>query len=115
MKTKVSEKWVKAQVVKQLKAAGAYYFYPVANGYMQTGVPDIVACLNGVFIGIECKAGSNKPTVIQERNLAAITLAGGRALVINEHNLDSLDKVIKQFTNAADGGNLINSIKEQTT
>jgi len=94
-KKKVSEKWVKAQVVKMLKEAGAYYFYPVANGYMQTGVPDIVACIKGVFVGVECKAGSNKPTVIQERNLAAITLAGGRALVVNEDTLDTLAQTIK--------------------
>ena len=29
---KVTEKWVKQQVVKTLKSLGAYYFYPVANG-----------------------------------------------------------------------------------
>jgi len=92
--TKISEKWVKAQVVKRLKAAGAYYFYPVANGYMQTGVPDIVACVEGRFVGIECKAGNNKPTVIQERNLEAIKASGGISIVINEHNIDSLDSIL---------------------
>jgi Holliday junction resolvase len=97
VKKKVSEKWVKNQVITMLKDAGAYYFYPVANGYMQTGVPDIIACMHGEFIGIECKAGNNKPTVIQERNLAAIEESGGIALVINEDSLDLLRDVLSTY------------------
>lgn len=97
-KAKVSEKWVKAQVVKRLKELNAYYFYPVASGYMRTGVPDIVVCFKGRFIGIECKAGNNKPTEIQNRNLSAINKSGGIAIVVNENNLkelkDLLDSII---------------------
>jgi hypothetical protein len=33
---------VKAKAVAQLKALGAYYFYPVTGGYGSSGVPDIV-------------------------------------------------------------------------
>jgi len=51
------EKKVKNAVVAILKEYGAYYFYPVTGGYGSSGVPDIVACHLGKFIGIECKAG----------------------------------------------------------
>jgi len=78
---------VKAKVVAQLKVLGAYYFYPVTSGYGSSGVPDIVGCLNGKFFGIECKAGKNKPTPLQEKNLKMIEATGGIALVINENNL----------------------------
>lgn len=78
---------VKKKVVDQLKALGAYYFYPVTGGYGSSGVPDIVGCLNGMFFGIECKAGKNKPTALQLKNLREIAAAGGIALVINEENL----------------------------
>lgn len=78
---------VKAKVVAQLKVLGAYYFYPVTSGYGSSGVPDIVGCLNGKFFGIECKAGKNKPTPLQEKNLKMIEATGGIALVINEDNL----------------------------
>lgn len=91
---KVSEKWVKAQVVKMLKDLDAYYFYPVASGYMRTGVPDIVACLNGRFLGIECKANGNKTTEIQDRNLVAIKKNGGIAMVVDENNLDELKEYL---------------------
>ena len=81
------EKKVKQRVAKVLKYYGAYYFYPVTAGFGASGVPDIVACYKGRFIGIECKAGKNKPTDLQKRNLDAIVSNGGTALVINEENL----------------------------
>lgn len=79
---------VKKKVVAHLKDLGAYYFYPVTGGYGRSGVPDIIACMDGKFIGIECKAGKNKPTPLQEKNLNEITAAGGVALVVSETNMD---------------------------
>jgi hypothetical protein len=91
---KVTEKWVKAQVVKMLKELEAYYFYPVASGYMRTGVPDIVVCYKSHFLGIECKANGNRTTEIQDRNLVAIKKNGGIAVVIDENNLDQLKEML---------------------
>ena len=82
------EKKVKNKVVGILKQHGAYYFSPATYGYGRSGIPDIVACYQGQFIGIECKAGSNTTTALQDRELARIEKAGGTALVINEDNTD---------------------------
>lgn len=79
---------VKKVVVKQLKDLGAYYFYPVTSGYGASGVPDIVGCYQGAFFGIECKAGKNKPTPLQKKNLEAIAESGGISLVVNEDNMN---------------------------
>lgn len=81
------EKKVKNKVVEVLKAHGVYYFFPATYGMGRSGVPDIVCCYRGTFIGIECKAGAGRTTALQERELAAIGAAGGVALVINEKNL----------------------------
>jgi Holliday junction resolvase len=94
---KVKEKWVKQQVVKLLKDRGAYYFYPVASGYMSSGVPDIVACYRGAFMGIECKAGDNKPSVLQEKNLKQIRDNEGVAMVVNEDNLIAFQDFLKHM------------------
>ena len=91
----VKEAKVKKKVVALLKEAGAYYFYPVTGGYGHSGVPDIVACYKGMFIGIECKAGKNKPTPLQNKNLKAITEAGGIATVINEENIDEVKEYLR--------------------
>ena len=77
---------VKRVVTKQLREMGAYYFFPATGGYGRSGVPDIVGCYKGLFFGIECKAGKNKPTALQEKNLRDIQQAGGFQVVINEEN-----------------------------
>lgn len=91
------ESKVKKQVVQVLKDRGAYYFYPVTSGYGASGVPDIVACYKGRFVGIECKAGKNKPTDLQQRNLDAIVGSGGIALVINETNVADLVSALSEM------------------
>ena len=81
---------VKAKVVKILKTHGVYYFYPVTGGFGRSGVPDVVCCRNGHFLAIECKAGKNKPTPLQEAEMQKIRDAGGTTMVINETNIDEL-------------------------
>jgi len=88
---------VKKKVVAQLKEMGAYYFYPVTGGYGFSGVPDIVGCYQGIFFGIECKAGSNKPTALQDKNLTDIRNQKGIAVVINENNIDSVRNLFDDY------------------
>ena len=90
---------VKKKVVAQLKEMGAYYFYPVTGGYGFSGVPDIVGCYKGIFFGIECKAGSNKPTALQDKNLSDIKKQKGIAVVINEENMDDINSIFSNYYN----------------
>jgi Holliday junction resolvase len=90
---------VKARVVARLKADGAYYFYPMSYGMGRSGVPDIICCFGGRFLAIECKAGKNKPTQLQQHEIARIRAAGGIALVINETNMADLDAALQELQN----------------
>lgn len=87
---------VKKKIVAVLKEHGAYYFYPVTGGFGRSGVPDIIVCHGGRFIGIECKAGKNKPTPLQEKNLQDIEVAGGIAMVVNEDNITDVKKCLEE-------------------
>ena len=88
-----------ARVKKKIRAIldefEAYYAMPIGTGYGKSGVPDFLVCCNGRFIGIEAKAGSNKPTALQEHNMQKIFDAGGYALVINEDNLHVLQELLE--------------------
>ena len=53
-----------------------------------------MGCYNGKFFGIECKAGSNKPTALQERNLKEITASEGMAFVVNEDNMHNIAELL---------------------
>lgn len=94
------EKKVKDKCVKLLKAYDVYYFFPATHGYGRSGVPDIICCTQGRFLAIECKAGDNKPTALQEKEMADIRKQGGITLVINESNLTLLEDLLKELTGA---------------
>ena len=90
------ERKVKMKVGLTLKKLGAYHCTPVTGGFGNSGVPDLLVCYKGRFIGIECKAGKGKLTALQESNLKAIELSGGVALVINETNVEDLQQLIEE-------------------
>ena len=85
---------VKAKIKGILKAHNVYYAMPIGTGYGNSGVPDFLVCAKGMFIGVEAKAGKNKPTLLQEEHLRRIRSAGGVAMVVNEDNINELRKVL---------------------
>lgn len=89
------ESKVKRDVTTMLKNRGAYYFYPVAGALgARAGIPDIIVCYRGWFIGIECKAGRGKPTDYQLNQIDAIQKAGGIAFVVNELNIKAVQDIL---------------------
>lgn len=88
------EKKVKDAVTKILKERHAYYFFPVTGGFGRSGIPDIVACYRGNFVAIECKAGANRPTALQEQEMRKINSAQGVALWVNEKTINDVTKLL---------------------
>lgn len=91
------ESKVKLAVVKLLKQYGVYFFFPATHGYGRSGVPDIVCCIKGKFLAIECKAGKGEPTALQQREMMQIHQAGGMAMVVKE-DLTLLEFLLKELT-----------------
>jgi Holliday junction resolvase len=85
---------VKAAVKKLLDEIGIYHFSPVQNGMGRAGIPDIIGCYNGRFLGIECKAGKGKTTALQDLELEKIRQAKGFAYVVNETNIQDLKELL---------------------
>ncbi len=94
---KTPEGKVKTKVVDILKSEDVYYFFPATHGYGRSGVPDIVACVNGHFLAIECKAGTNKPTALQVREIERIRHNGGYAVVANEQNWEMVRPLVRKL------------------
>lgn len=93
---------VKEKVKKLLTQRGAYWYMPMGTAiYTRNGVPDFLVCYRSVFIGIETKAGYNKPSALQKLELINIKNAGGIGLVVNEKNLGTIENVLE----AIDSGN----------
>lgn len=97
---------VKKELLKLLDQFGerCFYYMPVQNGMGQTGIPDIMAIINGVAFAFECKATpKQKPTTLQAFALQKIHKACGVAWVVDNESI-SLVKLLlenmddQQFT-----------------
>lgn len=75
------EKSIETNIKKYLKSKGAYYVKYFGNSFSQAGVPDILACYKGKFLGIEVKNEKGKTSPLQDANILAIKKAGGISFV----------------------------------
>ncbi len=75
------EALLKAKMVQMIceTYSAPYIFRPVQMG-LGAATLDIIACINGRFVGIEAKTPGNLPTPRQNSVIRAINDAGGVAL-----------------------------------
>jgi Holliday junction resolvase len=89
------EKTFENKIKRMLKDNGAYFVKFFANSFTKTGVPDILACINGYFVGIEVKAENGHPSELQLYNIEQIRNAGGFAFVVYPSGYTDLCKIIE--------------------
>ncbi len=98
MAANTPENKVKTAIKRWLTERGIYYFSAAAGPFSVHGVPDIIVCYKGLFIGIEVKAPGkeNNLTPNQRQHLDRINSSGGIAFVASsvqtvQRRLSSLD------------------------
>lgn len=77
-----NEKTYENKVKKHLQSVGAWEVKFFGCAYTRAGVPDVLSCYKGKFIGIEVKADTGKPSQLQLHEIEQIKLAGGKAFVL---------------------------------
>jgi Holliday junction resolvase len=88
---------VKNPIKKMLKARGIEHITITTGGFGSSGWPDICFLYRGIFVGIECKFGKNKPSALQEKRLDYIKAQGGIAMLANEENVGDVEFILKQI------------------
>jgi hypothetical protein len=88
-----NESDVKARVKKLFKEVAAqhgrlWWFMPSANGFGRAGIPDFVGHVNGCAFAVETKFGKGDLTAHQAKELEVFILAGGKAWIVRETNID---------------------------
>ena len=76
-----AEKQFENKIKRYLKYKGCYCVKYHGNYFSENGTPDILACVNGYFLGIEVKAQDGHPSELQLVKVDAIKKAGGFAFV----------------------------------
>ena len=96
----ITEKELENKIKRFLADQGAYYFKHFGCKFSKAGVPDIIACLNGRFVGIEVKREDGKVSEIQKYHLDQIKSQGGVALIVKPSNFDGFVATIEDIKNA---------------
>ena len=52
------------------------------GGFQRVGIPDILACIKGVFVAVELKSPRGKPSALQTLNIDNIRESGGMAYIL---------------------------------
>lgn len=68
---------VVGKIMDRLHAEGGFWFKVHGGPFQMAGLPDILGCYKGRFIGIEVKCPGNKPTALQLEVGNMILKAGG--------------------------------------
>jgi hypothetical protein len=92
-----NEKDVKAAVKKLLDKHNWFWWMPPANGYGQAGISDFHALKSGVFLAIETKFGTNKPTANQRAFLESINAEHAFGFVVSDGNIGWLEAFLDDF------------------
>lgn len=70
-----------AAIRKECERRGWFVFKVHGSAFQMPGLPDLVVCAEGRFLGIEVKRPGGKPTAVQDAVHAAIRRAGGQVIV----------------------------------
>ena len=91
------EKTYENKIKKFLDDRGAYYVKFFANAYTKSGIPDILCCINGYFVGVEVKAQNGIPSELQLFNIKKINAAGGFAFVLYPSAFDQFKTFVENL------------------
>lgn len=92
------EKQFENKIKLFLKKEGCWFIkYWGGAPYTKSGIPDLLICCNGYFLGIEVKAAEGKPSELQLWNIEQIKKSGGIAMVLYPKDFEDFKTLIQNL------------------
>lgn len=92
------EKDLDKAVMKLIEDHGGWSIkYWAGSKFTKNGIPDILACIDGYFFGIEDKAENGQPKLLQLKNLEWIRQAGGYGILLYPDQFENFKKFIGEY------------------
>ena len=89
------EKDLETKVKALLNSEGCWWVkYWGGGAYTKAGVPDLLVCCEGVFLGVELKAARGRPSELQIHELHKIRDSGGLAILLYPDDLSVFKNLI---------------------
>ena len=98
-----AEKNFENKIKNFLKAQNCWFVKYFANRNTKSGVPDILACVNGYFVAIEVKGENGKPTPLQVWNRDKIREAGGISIILYPDQFEDFKRLIDELKHGNNG------------
>lgn len=93
-----AEKQFEEKVKKFLKEQDCWFIkYWGGGGYTKAGIPDLLVCCNGFFLGIELKASNGKPSELQLYQIKEIIKSNGIGVVLYPEQFEQFKKFIERL------------------
>jgi len=106
-----SEKLFEKKVEKYLHSIGVYqagtpsqqmhteqigWFTKIwGGGYQKSGIPDLILCVNGIFVTVELKAPNGHASELQKMNTARINQSNGIGIILFPDGLEKFKEIMK--------------------
>ena len=100
-----AEKNFENQIKGFLKKEGCWFIKYWGGGeFTKAGIPDILVCCKGVFIGLEVKAPRGIPSALQIRSLKHIHDAGGVSVLLYPEDFHMFELLVNHIQSGNHSG-----------
>ena len=88
---------------------GCFFIKYLGSGMTKAGVPDLLVCCNGYFLGVEIKATHGTPRKLQYIKLGQIVEANGYGFLLYPKDYECFKHFVIEVINGTDPADLIES------
>lgn len=93
------EKVFENKVKKFLKDHGCWYVKTISTGYQRAGIPDIITCVNGHFVGIEVKSDRGRASELQKYEVKKINESNGIGIILYPADFEKFKEKMLELLN----------------
>ena len=65
------------------------------GGFQKSGIPDIICCINGFFVGVETKASNGRASELQKLNVKRVNQSNGIAVILYPEGFDTFKNLME--------------------
>ena len=91
------EKKLQDKAISYLKGRGIYYLNLYGDGRSGKGKPDIIACINGLFVAFELKVGEND--LQDDQKLHRIRIKRSKGLHYAPYSIEEFIEIVESLNN----------------
>lgn len=109
----MTEKAFEIKVKRFLADSGCWFVKTWSNGIQRAGIPDLIVCCHGTFLGVELKAEHGYPSALQIWNLDEIRKAGGIGIVLYPDQFKDFQELINYLNIGWSVKSILNRFEEK--